>query len=250
MAWSTVRQALIGRRKQVEVIARMSTRESNVSALTAAGPNMKGIWRLTSPITTSSRPASPLRRQSAQQIDRDIGVRSQAVFRTALDVALGNELADDIDAVGGNIARHVRVVGADIVTLRMPHIEQRTGIQKKFHDLHVVGHAAAVQIGHIVERHTCAEQPRHQRLQKAALEFVFPLRRAQAQCREYFQGKRRIAPRAPIELVGERVRLAHAQRQCQHNVRADAAQGVLNAFGNIVKDARHVSSWASAPGRN
>ncbi len=165
----------------------------------------------------------PLRRQYVQQIDRDIGVRSQTVFRAALDAALGNELADDVDAVGGNIARHVRVVAADIVTLRMRHIEQRAGIQKKFHDLHVVGHAAAVQIGHIVERHAGAEQPCHQRFQKAALEFAFPLRCAQAQCREYFQGKGSIAPRAPIELIGERIRLAHTQRQRQHNVRADAA---------------------------
>ncbi len=83
--------------------------------------------------------AGALRRQVFQQVDRDIGVRSQAVFRAPFDAAFADQLRDDIDAMRRHVARHLRVVGADIVTLRVRHIEQRAGIQKELDDLHIFG---------------------------------------------------------------------------------------------------------------
>ena len=87
---------------------------------------------------------APLRRQYFQQIDRDIGIGTQAIFRAPLDAAFCDQLSDDIDAVGRDIAGNMRVVAADIVTLRMRNVEQRAGIEKEFDDLHVPGHISAV----------------------------------------------------------------------------------------------------------
>jgi len=113
--------------------------------------------------------------------------------------------------------------------------------------LHIVGHARAVQIRDVVQRHAAAEEARHQRLQKAPFEFAPPLRRAQAQGREYLERERGVAPRAAIEFVGQRVGLAYTQRQSQHDVRSDAAQRGLDAFGDIVEDARHAGSSQTGP---
>jgi hypothetical protein len=78
------------------------------------------------------------------QIDRDIRIRAQAEFRAAIDAALGDQLRNDVDALRRDVARHVRVVGADIVTLRLRHTEQAARIEKKFDDCHILRDAVLV----------------------------------------------------------------------------------------------------------
>ncbi len=240
-------QALIGRREQVVLVPRVL--DQRVECL--GGHRRRSEHERHLPIDLADddevSACLPLRRQVFEQIEGDIGIRSQAIFRAALDAALGDELRHDIDAVGGDVARHMSVVAADVVALRMADEKLCAGVQKELDDFHVAGHARAVQIRHVVERHASAEQPRHQGFQEPALELARPLRRAQAQRGENRQAQAWIAPRPVIELVGQRVGLAYTQGQRQDDMRSDAAQGVFDAFRDIVKDARHVRSWASAP---
>ncbi len=202
-------QALIGRGEQVVVVARML--EQGVECLGGYRSGSEHERHL--PVDLADdfdvcAGAAP-RRQVFEQIQRDIRIRSETVFAAPLDAALGDQLGNHVDAVGGQVARHVRVVAADVVALRVPHVEQGAGVQKELDDAHVLRHARAVQIGHRVERHARAEQPCHERLQEAAFELALPYRSAQAQGGENRQPQCGIAPRTPVKLIGERIGLAH-----------------------------------------
>jgi hypothetical protein len=92
----------------------------------------------------------------------------------------------------------------------MRNVEQGAGIQEEFDDLHILGHIPAVQISDIVQGHTAAEQAFDHGLQEQSFQLAVPLRRAQAQGREYLQRNGRIAPRAPVEFIDQRIGLAYA----------------------------------------
>jgi hypothetical protein len=94
-----------------------------------------------------------------------------------------------------------------------------------------------VQIAHIVERHIVAEQAFDQRFDEAALELAVPNGRAQAQSGEYLEPDARIALRAPVEFVHQRIGLADSQRQSQHDARTNPRQGAFHAFGDVVENA-------------
>jgi len=186
-----------------------------------------------------------LRHQQFEQIERDIRIRSEAEFRASFDAALGNQLRDDIDAMRCNVPGHVGVVGADVMTLRMCDVQQRSRVQKELDDFDILRHGVFMQVAHILERHVIAEQSLHQGLQKAPLEVAMPLRRPQAQRGENLQLDRRVGPRTAVKLIDQRVRLAYAQRQGQNDARPHPGQGAFHALGNIVECARHIPrSWA------
>ncbi len=147
-------------------------RESNVSALTAAGPNMNGICRLTSPMTTTDLPWRRCGANISSKSTVTSGFDPRLIFGAPLDAAFRHQLSNDIDAVGRDIAGNMRVVAADIVTLRMRNVEQRAGIEKEFDDLHIFRHIAAVQISDIVEGHAAAEQALDHGLQKQPLQLA------------------------------------------------------------------------------
>ena len=127
---------LIGRRKQIVVIARML--DEKVEGLGTHRRRSEHEGHL--PIDFADDhdlPALPaLRRQNRQQIHRYVGIRPKTVFGAAIDAAFCDKLADNVDALGGHIARHMRIVGADIVTLRMRDVRRRR-VQKKFDNLHI-----------------------------------------------------------------------------------------------------------------
>jgi len=105
----------------------------------------------------------------------------------------------------------------------MCNVEQCAGIEKEFDDLHIFRHIAAVQVPHIVEGYTAAEQALDHGLQKQPLQLAVPLRRAQAQGREHLERNGRVAPCAAVKLIDQRIRLANPQWQCQHDARSNAA---------------------------
>ena len=215
-------QALIGRRKQVVVVARVLDQRVECVGGHRRGPEHEGHLPIDLADDDEVSAGAPLRRQVFEQIECDIRVRPQTVFSARLDAAFRDELCHDIDPLSGHVARHVRVVAADIVALRVLYVEQGAGIQEELDDAHVLRYARRVQIGYVVERHAPAKEPRHQGLQEAAFEFALPVRCAQAQGRENRQAQGGIAPRTVVELVGQRVRLAYPQRQGQDDARSDA----------------------------
>ena len=197
-----------------------------MSAATAAGPNMNGICRLISPMTIDLAAGAPLAAPDASSKSSvTIRIRSETVFDAPPSMLrFATNWADDVDAVGRDVARHVRVVAADVVPLRVRHGPGRPGSRKNSTISHVVRHARAVQIGDIVERHAVAEQPCHERLEEAPFQLALPYRSAQAQRGENLSAAiAGIAPRAPVELIGERIGLAHAQGQRQDDAGPDAA---------------------------
>ncbi|HEX3911963.1 MAG TPA: hypothetical protein VHW71_00535 [Steroidobacteraceae bacterium] len=174
-------QALIGGREQIVLIAGVFDQRVEGFRRHSRRPEHERHLSIDLADDHDLPPRLPLRRQMREQVQGDIGIRPKAVFAAALDTAFCDQLCDDVDPPGGNIARNMRVIAADIVALRMCNAEQCARLQEKLYDLHIVGYTGAMQIGEVIERHIGPEQPDHQRLEEAPLQLALPPGRSQAQ---------------------------------------------------------------------
>ena len=103
-------------------------------------------------MTTTSLPLARCGLKCSNKSTVTSGFDPRLYSGAALYVSFADQLRDDIHPMCRHVARHLGVVGADIVTLRMRHIEQCAGIQKELHDLHIGSDISFVQIADIVQR--------------------------------------------------------------------------------------------------
>ena len=92
-----------------------------------------------------------------QQIHGDVRIGAEAQLHLSVHRTPRHKVRDHVHAARQCVARNVRVVGADIVPLRMADVEQRTRIEKKLDDLHIAGDIPLVQVSHVIQGYGGAE---------------------------------------------------------------------------------------------
>ena len=118
--------------------------------------------------------------QQWQQIEGDVRVAAQAEMLGLRGVD-GDQLGDQIQALGIEVAGDMAVVAADVVLLRRLAFEQTAGLEEELLDAHVARQLAAVQIGEKIQLGIIAVDPVDERFEKAPLQVLSGTRTRQAQ---------------------------------------------------------------------
>jgi len=184
-----------------------------------------------------------------QQIDADIGVRAETQLQLAVHHAPREQLGNHVHAARERIAGDVRVVGAQVIALRVPGVQEGAGREEELHDAYVGRQAIGAQVARILRLDVAAEHPRDQRIEQARLERRARHGLEQRQRGEDGEVQARIAPRAPVELVDQGVGFADAERQRQHHARSHTAQHRVNAVADVSECLGHATCGMLTEGR-
>ena len=152
-----------------------------------------------------------------------------------------DQLREHVQSASQGVACDVRVVRAEIILLQLLAAQPRAGLEEEFDDFDVSGQPALLDQPDVFQLGISAEHALRQRLDQASLEIAAPARHAQRQGRDDREADRRVGERARDEGVDQPVRLADGDRQTQHHVFADAAQGCFDAlFGTGIANRRRL----------
>jgi hypothetical protein len=164
----------------------------------------------------------PQLRDLREQVDGDVGIAAKADLHGASGLPPRHDVRHDIHAMRQQVARHVGVVGAQIVRLGMARGEQRAWFEEKLDDTHIGRHLSAAYRRQIIQFGVIAEDAFGQWLHEAPLEIAAPRGFTQAERREDGEIEVRVGARAAEEFVGDEVRFADAERQGQDYLVSDA----------------------------
>ena len=146
-----------------------------------------------------------------QQIQGDVGVAAQAQAIGILRIT-GDELRDQIQAIGVDVAGGVAVIAADVVLLGRRAVEQAARLHEELLDVDVVREAVAVQVGEVVQLNVVAKHPLDERFEKLPLQPFAQRRAAKAEGGVNRQSAFGQLPDALVERVDEAIGLAQTQR--------------------------------------
>ena len=184
-------------------------------------------------------PGGPGGAECIDQVEGQVRIRRQAVFRPARDRTGRDFLGNHVDAEGHQIADDVRVVGRQVVLLYGRDPEPGTGVHVELVYLDVRRQTAGPLCGDVIELDVVAVETLVQRAEKAGMQVILGTWPCQRQCGDDTQAHGRVACRAPVEFVQQRVGLADAERCGDHHPVANAAQDCLDGFTDVVEYARH-----------
>ncbi len=171
--------------------------------------------------------------EERQQVPGHVGVRAEAQAQLAVVHAARHQLRHHVHPVRQDLARDMRVIGAQVVALRVYRTEERARRQEELDHAYVAGHGAVMYRARVVRLDVAAEHALDERTGEARLERCASPRLQQRQRGDDGEIDRRVAQRAPVKLVGERVGLADAERHRQHDARSDALQHRVDAVTDV-----------------
>src|SRR5215467_2793744 len=104
------------------------------------------------------------------QIDADIWVRAETQLQLPVHHTARDQVGDHIHAARERIAGDVRVVGAQVIALRVAGVEEGPGGEEELHDPYVRWQTICAQVAGVFRLHVAAEYPCGQRIEQARLE--------------------------------------------------------------------------------
>ncbi len=190
---------------------------------------------------------------AGQRVEREIGIAAQAEAGFAAAYLLCDELGDHIYPAIEQIAEHVGIIGADVITLGGGHGKPRPCLEEELINFDVGREVVAVKRDGISEIGITAEQPLCHGLNESPLELGPAARPLQRERGEDAQPDRGIRRRARKQRIGDVIGFAESQRQRQHDVLAhtgdDRCDETIGIFERNRRAAvtRHVgrSAWSS-----
>ena len=236
------RERRVRRREQVVVVARMIEQQVERVGADVRGAEHEGHFAMHLAEHDHGRARRAQLREVGHQVHGDVGIAAQADLGGAAHAALRHHVRDHVHAARQQLARDVRVVGRQVVRLRVFRVEQRAGLEEELDDAHVGRHRVPAHRLEVVELGVVAEDARGEWLDEAPFEIARARGLAQAERREDGQVEPGVGARAPEELVGDQVGLADAERQRQHHPFPHAPQRLFNDLSDIIKHLRHAAT--------
>ena len=173
-----------------------------------------------------------------QQIDRQVWITAQTVGSGGLFGAMRYQLANHVDAAVEHALQRLRIVGRDILLLRIRRVQPLAGLEEELVDFDVGRHFAGADRGGVIERRIPGEHTLRNRIEKAMLKLAFRVRWGQRERGEDGEPDRRIDRGLGVQRIDDVIGLAEAERQREHDRLADFLDDGVGDPRRIVEQRR------------